>query len=93
MKFSYPLFVLGRADNYVTIQGNALLVFTEDWIAHAHCAGNSVNAVIVAIQSSDELRHFLRELSPSVTNLALNAPIFLSPDLLAVFARPSRLPA
>lgn len=75
MKFTYPLYVLGREDDYVTIQGNALLVFTEDWIAHAHRAGNSVSAVVVTIQSSDELKHFLRELPPSVTNLALNAPI------------------
>lgn len=73
--FSYPLYVLGREDDYVTIQGNALLVFTKDWIAHAHLEGNSVCAVMVAIKSSNDLRQFLGELSPGVTNLALNAPI------------------
>ena len=74
-KFSYPLYVLGRADDYVTIHGNALLVFNEDWMAHAHLKGNSVCAVVVAIESGNDLRHFLSKLPPSITHLALNAPI------------------
>ena len=74
-QFSYPLYVLGRENDYVTIQGNALLVFTEDWIANAHLTGNSISAVVVRIRSSDDLRHFLSELPPGITNLAVNAPI------------------
>ena len=73
--FSYPLYVLGRENDYATIQGSALVVFTEDWIANAHRAGNSVSAVVVRIRSSDELRRLLSELPSSITNLAVNAPI------------------
>lgn len=73
--FIYPLYVLGREDDYLTIQGNALLVFTEDWMAHGYLEGNSACAVVVAIKSGNDLRQFLGELPPRITNLALNATI------------------
>jgi hypothetical protein len=69
---TYPLYVFGTEDGYVTAADDAVIICTQRWIAERYFVEGKLSAAVVTIENRLDLRDFLGELPPNIGRVAID---------------------